>query len=749
MTQQMKQLAKELNRPLGKVTAAVELLDAGNTIPFIARYRKEVTGEMDEVVLRQLAERLQYLRNLEQRKEDVLKTIAEQGKLTEELEQKIRQAAVLQEVEDLYLPYRQKRRTRASIAREKGLEPFAMAIMDGEIAGDVSAEAIIYIDEEKGVTTIEEAIQGAMDIIAEILADDAELRKAARQMAWKDGRIVTKLKKTLEEEETTPYEMYYAYEEAVKNIPPHRILAMNRGENDEVLSVKIEQPEDLILSEMNRLYQKKRSAECQQIFEDAARDGWKRLIGPSIEREIRNELTDNGEVQAIKVFSENLHNLLLQAPVKGHTVLGVDPGFRTGCKLAVVDDTGKVLEVGVMYPHPPQKKYQEAVTLMKDMIARWNVSIIAIGNGTASRESEALAADVIRQCLGVQYIIVSEAGASVYSASPIAKEEFPEYDLSLRSAVSIARRLQDPLAELVKIEPKAVGVGQYQHDVTPKKLDEALHAVVEDCVNGVGVELNTASSALLQYVAGLSRATADGIVKMRNEQGKLTSRTQLLKVPRLGPKAYEQCAGFIRIADGDDPLDNTPVHPESYQAAEALLGRLGYHKRDLRTEKLAQIRDALQQVSVKDMAKELEIGEPTLKDIVAALQKPGRDPREELDPPLLRSDVLSMEDLKPGMELKGTVRNVVDFGAFVDIGVKQDGLIHISQFGAKFIKHPMEVVAVGDIITVRVLDVDLRRGRIALTMRKDDAQPEPGKEKQKQENGKQKNTFKKTGDKRK
>ena len=749
MTQQMKQLAKELNRPLGKVTAAVELLDAGNTIPFIARYRKEVTGEMDEVVLRQLAERLQYLRNLEQRKEDVLKTIAEQGKLTEELEQKIRQAAVLQEVEDLYLPYRQKRRTRASIAREKGLEPFAMAIMDGEIAGDVSAEAIIYIDEEKGVTTVEEAIQGAMDIIAEILADDAELRKAARQMAWKDGRIVTKLKKTLEEEETTPYEMYYAYEEAVKNIPPHRILAMNRGENDEVLSVKIEQPEDLILSEMNRLYQKKRSAECQQIFEDAARDGWKRLIGPSIEREIRNELTENGEVQAIKVFSENLHNLLLQAPVKGHTVLGVDPGFRTGCKLAVVDDTGKVLEVGVMYPHPPQKKYQEAVTLMKDMIARWNVSIIAIGNGTASRESEALAADVIRQCPGVQYIIVSEAGASVYSASPIAKEEFPEYDLSLRSAVSIARRLQDPLAELVKIEPKAVGVGQYQHDVTPKKLDEALHAVVEDCVNGVGVELNTASSALLQYVAGLSRATADGIVKMRNEQGKLTSRKQLLKVPRLGPKAYEQCAGFIRIADGDDPLDNTPVHPESYQAAEALLGRLGYHKRDLRTEKLAQIRDALQQVSVKDMAKELEIGEPTLKDIVAALQKPGRDPREELDPPLLRSDVLSMEDLKPGMELKGTVRNVVDFGAFVDIGVKQDGLIHISQFGAKFIKHPMEVVAVGDIITVRVLDVDLRRGRIALTMRKDDAQPEPQKEKQKQENGKQKNTFKKTGDKRK
>ena len=741
MTQQMKQLAKELNRPLGKVTAAVELLDAGNTIPFIARYRKEATGEMDEVVLRQLSERLQYLRNLEQRKEDVLKNIAEQGKLTEELETKIRQAEILQEVEDLYLPYKQKRRTRASIAREKGLEPLALAVLEGHISGDVSAEAALYIGKEDGAASVEDAIQGAMDIIAEILADDAELRKTARQLAWKDGRIVTKLKKVLEDDETTPYEMYYAYEEAVKNIPPHRILAMNRGENEEVLAVKVEQPEELILAGIHQQYQQKRSAECQQIFEEAARDGWKRLIGPAIEREIRNELTDAGEVQAIKVFSENLHNLLLQAPVKGHTVLGVDPGFRTGCKLAVVDDTGKVLEVGVMYPHPPQKKYQEAMALMKDMIVRWNVSIIAIGNGTASRESEALAADVIRQCPGVQYIIVSEAGASVYSASPIAKEEFPEYDLSLRSAVSIARRLQDPLAELVKIEPKAVGVGQYQHDVTPKKLDEALHAVVEDCVNGVGVELNTASSALLQYVAGLSRATADGIVKMRNEQGKLTSRKQLLKVPRLGPKAYEQCAGFIRIADGENPLDNTPVHPESYQTAEALLQRLGYSKNDLRTDKLSQLRDALQQVSVKDMAKELEIGEPTLKDIIAALQKPGRDPREELDPPLLRSDVLSMEDLKPGMELKGTVRNVVDFGAFVDIGVKQDGLIHISQFGAKFIKHPMEVVAVGDIITVRVLDVDLRRGRIALTMRKDDVQADSA------QNKKQMN--KKTGDKRK
>lgn len=718
MTVQLKQLAKELNRPLGKVTAAVELLDAGNTIPFIARYRKEVTGEMDEVVLRQLAERLQYLRNLEQRKEDVIKNIAEQENLTEALEQKIRAATILQEVEDLYLPYKQKRRTRAGIAREKGLEPLALAILEGNIKNAVSTEAVLYINEELGVMTEQDAIQGAMDIIAEILADDAELRKIARQMAWKDGKIVTKQKKAMAETESTPYEMYYAYEEAVKNIPPHRILAINRGENDDVLAVKVEQPEENILRRLCQQYHKQRSAECQQIFEEAARDGWKRLIGPSIEREIRNELTERGEIQAIKVFSENLHNLLLQAPVKGHTVLGVDPGFRTGCKLAVVDDTGKVLEVGVMYPHPPQKKYQDAINIMQDMIERWHVSIIAIGNGTASRESEALAVDVIHQCPGVQYIIVSEAGASVYSASTIAKEEFPEYDLSLRSAVSIARRLQDPLAELVKIEPKAVGVGQYQHDVTPKKLDEALHAVVEDCVNGVGVEINTASSALLQYVAGLSHATADGIVKLRNEQGRLTSRKQLLQVPRLGPKAYEQCAGFIRIADGENPLDNTPVHPESYLAAERLLQHLGYDKMDLRTEKLSSVREALQHVSVKEMANELQIGEPTLKDIIAALQKPGRDPREELDPPLLHSDVLSMEDLKPGMELKGTVRNVVDFGAFVDIGVKQDGLVHISQFGDKFIKHPMEVVSVGDIITVRVLDVDLRRGRIALTMRK-------------------------------
>lgn len=720
MAEQLKRLAKELKQPLYRVEKAVELLDAGNTIPFIARYRKELTGEMDEVVLRQLAERLQYLRNLEQRKEDVLANITEQGKLTEELEQKIRAAELLQEVEDLYLPYKQKRKTRASVAREKGLEPLAMMILEGTHTKSAVETAKLYIEEALGIHTAEDALQGAMDIIAEILADDADLRKLARELAWKDGTLETKLRKTLTEEESTPYEMYYAYEEAVKKIPPHRILAVNRGEKDEVLSVKIAQPEEPVLAAIIKQYHRKRPADGQDLFVEAAKDSWKRLIGPAIEREIRNSLTEQGEAQAIKVFAANLHSLLLQAPVKGRTVLGVDPGFRTGCKLAVVDDTGKVLEVGVMYPHPPQKKYNEAVELMKAMIARWQVDIIAIGNGTASRESEALAADVIRQCPQVQYIIVSEAGASVYSASPLAKEEFPEYDLSLRSAVSIARRLQDPLAELVKIEPKAVGVGQYQHDVAPKKLDEALGAVVEDCVNGVGVEVNTASSALLQYVAGLTRATADGIVKLRNEQGKLVNRKQLLKVPRLGPKAYEQCAGFIRIAGGENPLDNTSVHPESYVGAEALLQQLGYGTADLTTERIGEIRQRLQQVNSLEMAQQLQIGEPTLRDIIVALQKPGRDPREELEPPLLRSDVLSMEDLKPGMELMGTVRNVVDFGAFVDIGVKQDGLIHISQFGSRFIKHPMEVVSVGDIIKVTVLDVDLRRGRIALTRKTGD-----------------------------
>lgn len=707
-------LSRELKWPKGKLEKTIALLDEGNTIPFIARYRKEVTGEMDETVLRQLADRLQYLRNLTKRKEEVIASIGEQGKLTDELQAKIMAATVLQEVEDLYLPYKQKRRTKASVAREKGLEPLAGQILAKDNHEQAERLAQAYINEESGVTTVEEALSGARDIIAEQIADDADLRKFTRELAWKNGVIASKAKK---EEEVTPYEMYYQYEEPVKKIPPHRILAMNRGEKEDMLTIKLIQPEETVLNHIYAQYAASLEQSCAQQVEEAGKDSFKRLIGPAIEREIRNQLTEIGEEQAIHVFAKNLHSLLLQAPVKGHIVLGVDPGFRTGCKLAVVDETGKVLEVGVMYPHPPQKKYQEALKLMGTMVEKWQVDLIAIGNGTASRESEALVAELIKAYPQVQYIIVSEAGASVYSASPLAKEEFPDYDLSLRSAVSIARRLQDPLAELVKIEPKAVGVGQYQHDVTPKRLDETLSAVVEDCVNSVGVEVNTASSALLQYVAGLTKATADGIVRYRDEQGKIIDRKQLLKVPRLGPKAYEQCAGFIRIADGKNPLDNTPVHPESFAAAEMLLSSLGYRTTDLQGERQDELKEKLAAVNCKKMAEQLQIGEPTLRDIIIALQKPGRDPREELEPPLLRSDVLTMEDLQIGMELMGTVRNVVDFGVFVDIGVKHDGLVHISQIGTKYIKHPMEVLAVGDIVKVRVLEIDLVRNRIGLTMK--------------------------------
>lgn len=707
-------LAKELSWPKNKLKNTIDLIDEGNTIPFIARYRKEMTGEMDETVLRTLVDRLNYLRNLAKRKEDIIQSIEEQGKLTEELRNQIMAADILQEVEDLYLPYKQKRKTRASIAKEKGLELLALTIMDTANKEQPLKLAIQYVSGEAGVETADDALAGAMDIIAEMIADDADIRKNARQLAWQNGRMVSK---AIDEKAVTPYEMYYQYEEPVSKVPPHRVLAMNRGENEKALSVKIVQPEDLTVAEIQRKYSSMLPEASAAVVDEAIKDSFKRLIAPAIERELRNTLTDTGEEQAIKVFAKNLHNLLLQAPVKGRVVLGVDPGFRTGCKLAVVDDTGKVLEIGVMYPHPPQKKYQQALDIMAKMVDKWHVDIIAIGNGTASRESEALVADLIRSYPKVQYIIVSEAGASVYSASKLAKEEFPEFDLSLRSAVSIARRLQDPLAELVKIEPKAVGVGQYQHDVAPRKLDEALNGVVEDCVNAVGVEVNTASGALLQYVAGLTKATADGIVKYRDENGKFVDRKQLLKVPRLGPKAYEQCAGFIRIADGVNPLDNTPVHPESYGAAEALLARLGYTTAQLQDSELAAVREALSQVSVKQMAKELAIGEPTLKDIIEALQKPGRDPREELEPPLLRSDVLSMEDLQVGMTLTGTVRNVVDFGAFVDIGVKHDGLVHITQLSEKYVKHPMEVVSVGDIVQVRVLEVDQVRGRISLTMK--------------------------------
>ncbi len=704
-------LAKELNRPLAKIKNAVELLDEANTIPFIARYRKELTGEMDEEVLRALESRLNYLRALDKRKNEIYNNILEQGKMTDELAAKIAAAKILQEVEDLYLPYKQKKKTRAGIAKAKGLEPLALAILNKENKTAPQKLAEAYLNEE--VEDVLAALAGAEDIIAEIASDDADLRKIIRSLSYKEGIMQSK---AVDPEAVSPYQMYYDYAERIAKLPPHRILAMNRGESAEMLKITLEVPEDKILALIGEKYASSLTAEAQEIVLRATKDGYKRLIAPAIERELRNGLTDKGEEQAIKVFKQNLHSLLLQPPVKGQVVLGVDPGFRTGCKLAVVDETGKVLKIGVMYPHPPQKKYAEAKALMQSMIEEFQVDIIAIGNGTASRESEALAAEVIKDYPNVKYIIVSEAGASVYSASALAKEEFPDYDLSLRSAVSIARRLQDPLAELVKIEPKAVGVGQYQHDVTPKKLDESLGAVVEDCVNMVGVDLNTASGALLQYIAGLTKSTANGVVKYRDAQGKFTNRSELLKVPRLGPKAYEQCAGFIRISDGDNPLDNTSVHPESYQTAEKLLAELGFKAEDLGKNN-AKLQQALEKLSVKETAEHLEVGEPTLRDIISALLKPGRDPREELPPPLLRSDVLSIEDLKPEMELMGTVRNVVDFGAFVDIGVKHDGLVHISELGEKYVKHPLEVVAVGDIVKVKVLSVDEKRGRVALTMK--------------------------------
>lgn len=711
MDKHLQILAHELKRPFAKVKAAVELLDEGNTIPFIARYRKEVTGEMDEEVLRALESRLNYLRNLTKRKEEIVSSITEQGKMTAELAEKIEAAQVLQEVEDLYLPYKQKKKNRASVAKEKGLEPLALAILLGQSKVTPKELAKDYLNEE--VADVEQALKGAADIIAEIAGDDAEMRKIIRELSYKEGLLQSK---AVDSEAVSPYQMYYDYSENVAKMPPHRILAINRGEKDEMLKITLKVPEEKILAILEEKYASGLELDAAELVKMALKDGYKRLISPAIEREIRNTLTEKAEEQAIKVFKENLRSLLMQAPIKGRIVLGVDPGFRTGCKLAVVDDTGKVLEVGVMYPHPPQKKYAEAKALLKNLIEKYNVDILAIGNGTASRESEALAAEVIKDYDNVKYIIVSEGGASVYSASPLAKEEFSDYDLSLRSAVSIARRLQDPLAELVKIEPKAVGVGQYQHDVTPKKLDESLQAVVEDCVNSVGVDLNTASAALLQYIAGLSKATAKAVVAYRDQNGKFTNRRELLKVPRLGPKAFEQCAGFIRISGGDNPLDNTSVHPESYQASEKLLAKLGFMVNDIAL-KNDELKEKLSQIEIVKTARELEIGEPTLRDIVVSLQKPGRDPREDLPLPLLRSDVLSIEDLSEGMELFGTVRNVVDFGAFVDIGIKNDGLVHISELGQRYVKHPLEVVAVGDIVKVKVLGVDEKRGRVSLTMK--------------------------------
>ncbi|MEI7027285.1 Tex family protein [Paenibacillus sp. y28] len=710
----MKQIAAELKLAAGKVKTTVGLLDEGNTIPFIARYRKEMTGELDENQLRDIEERLQYLRGLEERKREVIRLIGEQGKLTEELRASIEQAVKLQAVEDLYRPYRQKRKTRASVAKERGLEPLAAWMMTQPRSGDLLAEAAAYVNESKGVASPEDAVQGAMDIIAENIADDAKIRTWVRRYTQEQGTLVTEAK---DAEQESVYEMYYAYQEPVRKLPPHRILAINRGEREDVLKVNLTVPADRIHEYIGKQVLKGPSI-TKDTLTAVIEDAYKRLIAPSIEREVRGELTEKAEEQAIEIFAENLRNLLLQAPVKGQTVLGVDPAYRTGCKLAVIDDTGKLLEVAVSYPTPPNNKVAEAEALFDKLIGSYQVSLIVIGNGTASRETEQFVAGVIakQKAKGrsLQYLIVNEAGASVYSASKLAQEEFPKLDVAERSAVSIARRLQDPLAELVKIDPKSIGVGQYQHDVSQKRLEESLKVVVESAVNHVGVDLNTASPSLLAYVSGVNATIAKNIVKYREENGKFVSRQQLQKVPRLGAKTFEQCVGFMRIPEGDNPLDKTPIHPESYRVVDQLFKELKLQLNELGSKDL---NDRLKQLEPESLAVQLGVGVPTLRDILDSLMRPGRDPREELEGPIFRTDVLQLEDLKPGMELKGTVRNVIDFGAFVDIGVKNDGLVHISQLSSSFVKHPRDVVSVGDTVTVWVLSVDMGKGRVSLTMK--------------------------------
>ncbi|RSK57306.1 Tex family protein [Bacillus canaveralius] len=696
-----------------QVSSVISLLEEGNTVPFIARYRKEQTGALDEVQIRDIMDRWQYIQNLEQRKEEVVRLIDEQGKLTNELKVQIEQANKLQEVEDLYRPYKQKRRTKATVAKEKGLEPFAEWIMALPKEGSVDEKANDFLSEEKQVLTIEEAISGAKDIIAEIVSDDADSRKWIRRETSQSGLIETAVKDANEDEKNI-YEMYYEYSEPVSKIVPHRILALNRGEKEDIIRVAIKPNTDKIIGFLTRKWMENRESITAHLMEEAIEDSYKRLIQPSIEREIRNELTEKAEEQAIHIFSENLRNLLLQPPLKGKVVLGVDPAYRTGCKLAVVDETGKLLQKGVIYPHPPVSKVNEAKEKVIKLLQQYKVEMVAIGNGTASRETEQFVADILKEIQGeIFYLIVNEAGASVYSASDIAREEFPEFQVEERSAVSIARRLQDPLAELVKIDPKSVGVGQYQHDVSQKKLSESLTFVVETAVNKVGVNVNTASASLLQYVAGLSKTVAINVIKKRDEEGKFLSRVQLKKIPRLGAKTYEQAIGFLRVIDGSEPLDRTAIHPETYPEVKKLLSMLGFKSTDLGTEAL---KASLNNLDIKATAAELKIGELTLKDIVEALMRPERDPRDELPKPLLKQDILKLEDLKPGLELQGTVRNVVDFGAFVDIGVKQDGLVHISKLRRQFVKHPLDVVSVGDVVTVWVDSVDKQKGRVALTM---------------------------------
>ncbi len=710
-----KKLAEELNVKVSQVEAAVGLIDEGCTIPFIARYRKEVTGSMNDEVLRNLDERLKYLRNLEDRKEAVISSIEEQGKLTDELKAQILQAETMVLVEDLYRPYKQKKRTRATIAKEKGLEPLADYIMEQNAAEPVEQNAAGYVNDDT-VKSVKDAIDGAKDIIAERISDVADYRTYIRDITMKEGTLITAAK---DEKAESVYEMYYEFSEPLSRIAGHRVLAINRGEDEKFLTVKIEAPEDRILRYLEKKTLTGGNEFTTPVITEAIADSYSRLIAPAIEREIRSSLTDDAQEGAIKVFGKNLHQLLMQPPIAGKVVLGWDPAFRTGCKLAVVDPTGKVLDTKVIYPTEPHNKVAEAKAELKKLIKKYGVSVISVGNGTASRESEQIIVDLIKELDdSVEYVITNEAGASVYSASKLATEEFPDFDVAQRSAVSIARRLQDPLAELVKIDPKSIGVGQYQHDMNQKKLGEALTGVVEDCVNQVGVDLNTASASLLEYISGISKTVAKNIVDYREKNGRFTNRKQLLKVAKLGPKAYEQCAGFMRIQGGDNPLDSTSVHPESYDAAAQLLKLLGYDVNAITSGELAQLHSKID--SMQEMAERLSVGEITLEDIVKELEKPGRDPRESMPKPILRKDVLDMKDLKPGMILKGTVRNVIDFGAFVDIGVHQDGLVHISQISNRRIEHPLDAVSVGDIVDVKVLDVDAAKARISLTMRIDE-----------------------------
>ena len=709
-------LSKEFNIPLERVEKTVELIDEGNTIPFIARYRKEVTGSLDDVVLRNLNDRLEYLRNMEKRREEITALIDAQEKLTPEISQAIANAKTLTELDDIYRPFRPHRKTRASVAKEKGLEPLALLILEQrdtyEPSLEVEAEA--YISEEKGVASAQEAVAGALDIIAESISDDANYRKLIREKTAAIGVLVSEKAK----DETSVYEQYYDYKESVAKIPGHRVLAVNRGEKEDFLKVSVSADRDIILGLVFSQLITNQKSPARELLINACTDSYDRLIAPSIEREIRNTLTDNAGEDAIKLFSVNLKNLLMQAPLKGKTVLGYDPGYRTGCKLGVVDKTGKVLKTAVIYPTKPQERIAESSKIVKKLIADYKIDVVAIGNGTASKESELFIAGVLREIdRDVKYVMVNEAGASVYSASKLGAEEFPDFDVTERSAVSIARRLQDPLAELVKIDPKSIGVGQYQHDMKQARLDTALTGVVEDCVNSVGVDLNTASHSLLSYISGISSTAAKNIVKYREENGEFTSRAQILKVPKIGPKAYQQCAGFLRVPGSSEALDNTGVHPESYEIAAKLLDTFGYTAEDVKGGGIVGLGMKVKKKGTKAVAAALGVGEPTLNDIIGELEKPGRDIRDSAPAPILRDDVLSMEDLKPDMVLNGTIRNVIDFGAFVDIGVHQDGLVHVSQISDKFIKHPSDALNVGDVVKVRVLSVDVAKKRISLSMK--------------------------------